>query len=191
MNLTKKVILASQSPRRRELLQALNVDFQVRVKEVDESFDATMPAAEVAEFLACKKASAYDLSADELLITSDTVVVVDGKVLGKPIDRADAINMIESMSGKTHQVISAYCLRTANEQISGDAVTAVTFRNLSIDEIQFYVDTYKPFDKAGAYGIQEWIGMVGIEEIKGSYYNVMGLPVDKIYQALQAYRHQE
>ncbi|WP_053404555.1 Maf family nucleotide pyrophosphatase [Persicobacter sp. CCB-QB2] len=181
----KKIILASQSPRRRELLAAMRFPFEAISLDVDESFPADMPAEEVAAYLAEKKAKAYTLKTDELVIASDTVVVVDGKVLGKPADADEAFQMLQSMSGKQHQVISGFCIRDEYQQVVGDETTEVFFRELEAEEINYYIEHYKPYDKAGAYGIQEWIGMIGISRIEGSYYNVMGLPVQQVYEELK------
>ena len=160
-----KIILASNSPRRKELLGGLGVDFEVKVlKGVDESYPDTLPAKDVAEYIATEKAAAYTVQEDELLITADTVVIVGQDILGKPKDAADACCMLRELSGKTHQ--------------------DVTFKQLSDAEIEHYVDKYKPFDKAGAYGIQEWIGYIGVTALNGSYYNVMGFPVQRVYEEL-------
>ena len=183
-----KIILASNSPRRKELLAGLDVDFEVRVlKGVDESYPATLPTAEIAEYIALKKAAAYReaMAADELIITADTIVVLNDEVLGKPKDAADACRMLHELSGKTHQVVTGVVLTTKGQQEHFSVVSNVTFKELTDDEINYYVETYKPMDKAGAYGIQEWIGYVGCTRLEGSYFNVMGLPVQKLYQHLQ------
>lgn len=182
-----KLILASNSPRRRELLAGLDVDFEVRVLPgIDESYPETLPAVEVAEYIALKKAEAYRgmLADGELVITADTVVIVGGEVLGKPADAAVATQMLRKLSGCTHQVITGVCLTTRDRTEHFSVTTEVTFRELSDDEIQYYIKKYQPFDKAGAYGIQEWIGYVGCTGLSGSYYNVMGLPVQRIYAEL-------
>ncbi|MGW8123472.1 Maf family nucleotide pyrophosphatase [Roseivirga echinicomitans] len=185
MNLPYHLILASKSPRRQELLRSLEVDFEIRTKEVDESFPASMPVSEVAEFLAVKKSAAFeDLKANELVITSDTTVLNEGKILNKAENAEEAFEMIQSLSGKTHEVITGVCLRTSHKKVSFSEVTKVTFRVLETTEIEHYIKRYKPFDKAGAYGIQEWIGMVGIEKIEGDFYNVMGLPLHRLYKQL-------
>ena len=180
-----KIVLASHSPRRQELLKGLGVDFSVNViNGIDESYPATMPKEEVAEHLAVKKYEAYTVGEDELLITADTIVVVDDEILGKPKDAADARRMLRTISGRTHKVVTGVCLATATECRSFSVVTEVTFRQLRDSEIDYYVERYKPFDKAGAYGIQEWIGYVGVEGIRGSYYNVMGFPVQRVYEEM-------
>lgn len=180
-----KIVLASHSPRRQELLKGLGVDFSVNViNGIDESYPATMPKEEVSEHLAVKKHEAYTVGEDELLITADTIVVVDDEILGKPKDAADARRMLRTISGRTHKVVTGVCLATATECRSFSVTTEVTFRQLRDSEIDHYVERYKPFDKAGAYGIQEWIGYVGVEGIRGSYYNVMGFPVQRVYEEM-------
>ena len=183
-----KIILASNSPRRRELLAGLGYPFEVRVMDgIDESYPASLPASEVARYIAGKKAAAYRavIKPDELIITADTVVIVDDDILGKPKDEADAVRMLREISGRTHHVTTGVCLLTARQERCFDVTTEVTFKTLSDEEIAYYVAQYKPFDKAGAYGIQEWIGYIGVTGLNGSYYNVMGLPVQRIYQELQ------
>ena len=180
-----KIILASNSPRRKELLGGLGVDFEVKeLKGVDESYPDTLPAKDVAEYIATEKAAAYTVQEDELLITADTVVIVGQDILGKPEDAADACRMLRELSGKTHQVVTGVCLTTSKEQRRFSVTTDVTFKQLSDAEIEHYVDKYKPFDKAGAYGIQEWIGYIGVTALNGSYYNVMGFPVQRVYEEL-------
>ena len=180
-----KIILASNSPRRKELLGGLGVDFEVKVLNgVDESYPDTLPAKDVAEYIATEKAAAYTVQEDELLITADTVVIVGQDILGKPKDVADACRMLRELSGKTHQVVTGVCLTTSKEQRRFSVTTDVTFKQLSDAEIEHYVDKYKPFDKAGAYGIQEWIGYIGVTALNGSYYNVMGFPVQRVYEEL-------
>ena len=180
-----KIILASNSPRRKELLGGLGVDFEGQVlKGVDESYPDTLPAKDVAEYIATEKAAAYTVQEDELLITADTVVIVGQDILGKPKDSADACRMLRELSGKTHQVVTGVCLTTSKEQRRFSVTTDVTFKQLSDAEIEHYVDKYKPFDKAGAYGIQEWIGYIGVTALNGSYYNVMGFPVQRVYEEL-------
>ena len=179
-----RLILASQSPRRRQLLSEAGIEFTLAPRfECEESFPEDMPAAEVAEYLSGLKSEAYphELGQSDILLTADTVVIVDGVILGKPADRAEAIAMIKSLSGNQHEVATGVTLRSGEKRRSFTAVSKVRFRNLSDEEILYYVDTYKPMDKAGAYGIQEWIGYVGIEGIEGSFYNVMGLPVQRLY----------
>lgn len=180
-----KIILASNSPRRKELLGGLGVDFEVRVmKGVDEAYPDTLPAKDVAEYISREKASVYDVADDELLITADTVVIVGDDILGKPKDADDAHRMLREISGRTHQVVTGVCLTTAKEQRSFSVVTDVTFKQLSDEEIDFYIRNYRPYDKAGAYGIQEWIGYIGVTGLNGSYYNVMGFPVQRVYEEL-------
>ena len=177
------LILASNSPRRRELLSGLGIEFEVRVMPgIDESYPS-MPASDVAGFIAEKKAQAYlpHLRDDELLITADTVVIVDDEILGKPADAVDAHRMLRQLSGRTHQVITGVCIATNRD---ASVSTDVTFKQLSDEEIDYYITHYRPFDKAGAYGIQEWIGYIGVTGLCGSYFNVMGLPVQRIYQEL-------
>ena len=190
MELSHKLILASNSPRRKELLAGLDVQFEVRVLQgIDEGYPATLPTAEIAEYIAQKKAAAYreTIAADELVITADTIVVLDDEVLGKPKDAADARRMLRELSGRTHQVITGVVLTTRERQEHFSVVSDVTFKQLTDSEIDYYVDTYRPMDKAGAYGIQEWIGYVGVTRLEGSYFNVMGLPVQRIYEALKRF----
>ena len=182
-----KLILASNSPRRRELLAGLDVDFDVKVLQgIDESYPDDTPVGQVPVFLAQAKAEAYreGLADDELVITADTVVVLDDMVLGKPSSHEEACEMLRALSGRTHQVITGVCLTTTSLQRTLSVVSDVTFKTFTEDEIAYYVDHYKPYDKAGAYGIQEWIGYVGVTALRGSYFNVMGLPVQRIYQEL-------
>ena len=180
-----KIILASNSPRRKELLGGLGVDFEVQVLNgVDESYPDTLPAKDGADYRATEKAAAYTVQEDELLITADTVVIVGQDILGKPKDAADACRMLRELSGKTHQVVTGVCLTTSKEQRRFSVTTDVTFKQLSDAEIEHYVDKYKPFDKAGAYGIQGWIGYIGVTALNGSYYNVMGFPVQRVYEEL-------
>ncbi len=181
------IILASNSPRRRELLAGLGLPFEVRVLEgIDESYPASLPVPDVAKYISEKKADAYRaiLKPKHLIITADTVVIVDDKILGKPKDEAEAVLMLHEISGRTHQVTTGVCLLTTAFKHSFSVTTDVTFKTLSDEEILYYVHNYKPFDKAGAYGIQEWIGYIGVTQIVGSYYNVMGLPVQRIYNEL-------
>ncbi len=187
LNSKYKIILASNSPRRRELLAGIDVDFEVRViPDIDESYPSSLPVDQVAGFISQKKADAYlpTLHDDELVITADTVVIVGQEVLGKPADEEEARTMLHKLSGKTHQVTTGVCLVTRHHRESFSVTTDVTFKILSDDEIDYYIRTYRPFDKAGAYGIQEWIGYIGVTSLHGSYFNVMGLPVQRIYEAL-------
>ena len=183
------LILSSNSPRRQELLRGVNIPFKVFVIDgIDESYPDDLPAEEIAEYIAIKKAAPYAeqlKGSDNTVLTADTVVVCDGKVMGKPKDDADACRMLRFLSGKTHQVYTGVCLTSTEQQRHFSVKTDVTFRELTDEEISYYVSTYKPLDKAGAYGIQEWIGYIGITGINGSYYNVMGLPVQRIYKELK------
>ena len=187
-NLKKyKVILASNSPRRKELLAGLGVDYEVRtLPDVDESYPETLQGADIPLYIAKEKADAYVamMQPGELMITADTIVWLDDKVLGKPWDREDALQMLRTMSGRTHEVFTGVCITTTDWQRSFTAQTEVRFATLSEDEIIYYVDNFKPMDKAGAYGVQEWIGFIGVENISGSYYNIMGLPVQRLYREL-------
>lgn len=187
-NLNKyRIVLASNSPRRRELLSGLGISYEVRVlPDVEESYPASLPVGEIAEYIAREKAEAYKsvMTDDELLITADTVVVCKGEVMGKPVDEADARRMLHKLSGCTHQVTTGVCLTTTGAHRSFSVTTNVSFKNLSDEEIDYYVANYHPMDKAGAYGIQEWIGYIGVTGLEGSYFNVMGLPVQRIYKEL-------
>ena len=179
-----RLILASQSPRRRQLLADAGIEFELAPRfECEESFSQDMPAAEVAEYLSNLKSEAYPepLGEKDILLTADTVVIACNRILGKPADRAEAIAMITMLSGCEHEVVTGVTLRSAERVKRFSVSSKVHFRALSQEEIEYYVDTYKPFDKAGSYGLQEWIGYVGIEGIEGSFYNVMGLPVQRLY----------
>ena len=183
-----KIILASNSPRRKELLGGLDVDFEVRVMPgIDESYPDSLPTQEIAQFIATKKANAYKevIADDELVITADTIVICDDEVLGKPSNADDAKRMLTMLSGRTHQVVTGVCLTAKNSQRAFSVTTDVTFDNLTDDEIEHYITKYKPFDKAGAYGIQEWIGYIGVTRLEGSYFNVMGFPVQRVYRELK------
>ena len=178
------IILASNSPRRRELLRGLDIDFEVRVlPDIEENYPETLATPDIPVYIATEKAAAYkDLMTDrDLIITADTVVVLGDEVLGKPADLDDARRMLRELSGRTHQVITGVCLMTRQRQRSFAVTTDVTFKTLSDEEIDYYVKKYQPLDKAGAYGIQEWIGYIGVTSLNGSYFNVMGLPVQRIY----------
>ena len=184
------VILASNSPRRRELLADLGIDFQVKtLKGVDESYPHDLPVLEIAEYISRKKAHAYksQMSADQLIITADTVVILGDEVLGKPADAADARRMLRELSGKTHKVVTGVTIATTCNIKSFSAVTDVEFAPLSDEDINYYVDHFRPLDKAGAYGIQEWIGCMGVRHISGSFYNVMGLPLHRLYCELNQF----
>ena len=188
-NLNKyKVVLASNSPRRKELLSGLGIEYTVRTMlDVDESFPDSLKGEEIPAYIANEKAKAYQavMKEDELVITADTIVWIDGKVLGKPETKMDAVNMLKTLSGCEHQVITGVCLTTTEWQKSFTATTDVTFAELTDEEIEYYVHRYSPMDKAGAYGVQEWIGFIGVESISGSYFNVMGLPIQRLYGELK------
>ena len=183
-----RLILASASPRRRELLADCDLDFVLAEKfECEECYPADLAAEKVAEYLSQLKSNAYPhpLCEGDILLTADTVVILGDKILGKPHSEAEAIEMISSLSGATHKVVTGVTLRTMEQTISFSAESLVTFRQLDAEEVSYYVEKYRPMDKAGAYGIQEWIGYIGIEGIEGSFYNVMGLPVQRLYTALK------
>ena len=182
-----KITLASNSPRRKDLLAGLGVQYQVKVlPDIDESYPEGMEGVEIPRYIACKKANAYlaSMEADELVITADTIVWLDGRVMGKPKDEKEANLMLHALSGHTHQVITGVCLTTSKFQRSFSVMTDVSFATLSDAEIEYYIRNYRPMDKAGSYGIQEWIGFIGVENISGSYFNVMGLPVQRLYTEL-------
>jgi len=183
-----RIVLASKSPRRQQLLSDMGIDFTVRTQETDESFPDALEVRNVARFLAEKKAKALtaSLREDEVLITADTTVIVDEVILGKPDDAAGAAAMLKQLSGKAHDVITGVCITTPEKSTSFSDTTKVYFRHLKADEIQYYIQNHTPYDKAGSYAIQEWIGMVGIEKIAGSYFNVVGLPTEKLYSILKA-----
>ena len=184
------VILASNSPRRRQLLSGLDIDYEVKVlPDIAESYPENLPTEEIPRYIAAEKAEAYRklMAPKDLIITADTVVVLGDEVLGKPVDADDARRMLRELSGKTHQVMTGVCLMTLEKQHSFTVITDVTFKVLSDEEINYYVEKYQPLDKAGAYGIQEWIGYIGVTGLKGSYFNVMGLPVQRIYQELMSF----
>ena len=188
-NLKKfNVVLASNSPRRKELMSGLGIDYVVKtLPDVDESYPGTLRGEEIPAYISREKADAYKklIQPDELLITADTIVWLDGEVLGKPKDKEDAVRMLRKLSGASHQVITGVCLTTKDWQKSFTATTDVTFVALTDEEIDYYVGKYAPMDKAGAYGVQEWIGFIGVEAISGSYFNVMGLPIQRLYKELK------
>ena len=188
-NLNKyKIILASNSPRRKELLSGSGVEYEVKtLPDVDESYPDGLSGEEIAKHIARGKAEAYRLliQADELVITADTIVWLDGTVMGKPKDEEEAKDMLMRLSGKTHQVITGVCLTTASMQKTFATVTDVTFAILTDEEVDYYVTRFQPMDKAGSYGVQEWIGFVGVENLSGSYFNVMGLPIQRLYTELK------
>jgi septum formation protein len=182
----RPLILASSSPRRQYLMKEAGFDFTVEKPDVEEDFPSTMPVEQVAKYLAAKKAEFFRPQIhDEIIVTADTVVILSGKIMNKPSDRAEAIHMLSSLSGKTHLVMTGVCILSKEKEESFDDTTEVTFQPLTKKEIEFYVDNYKPYDKAGAYGAQDWIGMVAIQRISGSYFNVMGLPIHKVYEHLK------
>ena len=183
-----RLILASASPRRRELLAACDLEFTLAEKfECEERYPADLAADKVAEYLSQLKSNAYPhaLGEKDILLTADTVVILGDKILGKPHSEEEAVEMISSLSGATHKVVTGVTLRTAKQTISFSAESLVSFRTLDAEEVRYYVEKYRPLDKAGAYGIQEWIGYIGIEGIEGSFYNVMGLPVQRLYATLK------
>jgi septum formation protein len=184
------IILASKSPRRQELLRGMGVDFEILTKETPEDYPTDLPLDEVPKYLSLQKSLAFtdeELPVDYLLITSDTVVICEGEILGKPKDREDAARMLRLLSGKTHHVVTGVTVRTVEKTESFAVRSDVTFAQLDTDEIDYYIENCLPFDKAGAYGIQEWIGYVGISGLEGSFYNVMGLPTRKLYQCLKTF----
>ena len=184
------IILASNSPRRRELLSGLDLDFEVKVlPDIEENYPDHLETPEIPVYIATEKAAAYKglMAEHDLIITADTVVVLGDEVLGKPVDLDDARRMLRELSGKTHQVITGVCLMTRTRQRSFSVTTEVSFKELSDAEIDYYVEKYRPLDKAGAYGIQEWIGYIGVTSLNGSYFNVMGLPVQRIFNELQQF----
>ena len=179
------VILASGSPRRQQFFRDLDIDFSIQLKEIEEIYPENLKGVAITDYLSNLKSDAFStLNDNDLLITSDTIVWLEGKALGKPKDAKDAFTMLRAMSGKKHEVITSVCLKSTSFQKIINDITIVTFKELSDDEIHYYINNYKPFDKAGAYGIQEWIGFIGIEKIEGSYFNVVGLPVHKLYKEL-------
>ncbi len=185
----KRLILASGSPRRQQLIRDLGFDVEVRVKSVDESFSADLKREQVAVYLAEKKADALigDLDADEILITGDTIVCLDDQILNKPQDAEEAFEMLAQLSDKTHSVITGVCIASSTKKVVFYDETRVTFRALTDDEIHHYIATFEPFDKAGGYGIQEWIGCIGIIQMQGSFYNVMGFPLHRVYEELAGF----
>ncbi|MPM39898.1 Septum formation protein Maf [bioreactor metagenome] len=183
------LILASNSPRRKELLSGIDIEYEIRtLPDIEEEYTNDIPLENVAEFLAGKKAAAYLslIKEDELLITADTVVLLNDKIYGKPVDNADARQMLRDLSGRTHRVITGVCLTTTKKQVAFSDTARVTFAELTDEEIGYYVEKYRPLDKAGAYGVQEWIGYVAVKHIEGSYFNVMGLPIHRVYEELKS-----
>jgi septum formation protein len=184
------IILASQSPRRKELLSGLNIPFTIQVIDVDETYPAELVGVDIPMYLAEKKANAYSsvMANNTLLITADTIVWHEGQVFNKPTDRESAFNMLQSLSGKTHQVITGVCISSIDKRKTFHVISEVRFSKINEDEINYYLDNFQPYDKAGAYGVQEWIGYVGVEHISGSYFNVMGLPVQRLYTELKRWK---
>jgi septum formation protein len=182
----EKIILASQSPRRKQLLEWAEVNFEIIVKETEETFPPTLPIAEIPVFIARQKALAVkaEVGDDRIILAADTVVVLNDQVIGKPRDRKDALQILSALSGTHHQVITGVVIRQNEKEVAFSQSTDVKFHELTTDQLAFYVDKYKPYDKAGAYAIQEWIGVVGIETINGDFYNVMGLPVSRVIREL-------
>jgi septum formation protein len=182
-------ILASKSPRRNQLLKSLGIAFQVKTKEVEENYPENLQKEEIPVFLAELKAKPFltNLTRNDLLITADTIVWKNGEVLGKPANKEEAAEMLHFLSGSEHQVISGVCLSSADKTKSFYSISDVRFKSLTEKEIEYYISEFKPFDKAGAYGIQEWIGIIGITHIEGSFYNVMGLPIQKLYDEIQKF----
>ena len=185
----KHLILASKSPRRQMLLKGLEVEFEIRTRDTDESWPEDMDRTQVAEYIAKKKAAAFDgeLKPGDVLITSDTTVYLNGELLEKPADRADALRMLGELNGQTHTVYTAVCITSLEKQVSFTDATHVTFGQMTPDELEHYVDVYQPYDKAGAYGAQEFMGYVGVEKLEGSYFTVMGLPLHLLYGALKEF----
>ncbi len=185
----KKLILGSKSPRRKELLEGLGIPFTIRTKDTDESFPSSTLPFDVPLFIANKKAKALteEAAMDEIILCADTVVIINNTILGKPTNENEAINMLQLLSGKTHDVITGVVIASKEKTITFDVATKVTFKTLDTEEIKHYVVNYKPFDKAGAYGIQEWIGFIGVTTITGSYFNVVGLPTHEVYEALKSF----
>ncbi len=185
MPLKRPLILASSSPRRQYLMKEAGFTFTVEKPDVDETFPPELPPDQVAKYLAEKKAEFFRLQMkNEIVLTADTVVILDNKILNKPADRMEALGMLSNLSANTHKVVTGVCILSKEKEESFDDTTEVTFQRLTQQEIEFYVDHFKPYDKAGAYGAQDWIGMVAIQKIVGSYFNVMGLPIHKVYQHL-------
>ena len=182
-----QIILGSQSPRREELLSGLNIPFETAVINVEESYPREIVGVDIPMYLAEKKANAYETKLDEntMLITADTIVWLEGRVYNKPKDKEDATAMLKNLSGKTHQVITGVCISTKSKRKIFHVISEVRFTRLTDQEIEFYLENFHPYDKAGAYGIQEWIGYIGVEYIEGSYFNVMGLPVQRLYTELK------
>ncbi len=180
------LILASGSPRRQLFFKELGLDFEIRLKEINEVYPTHLKGSEITDYLSKLKAQSFidELNDNDVLITADTIVWMDGKAIGKPKNKQESIKMLKKLSNRTHQVISSFCITSSSNQIVVNDTTHVTFSDLNTSEINYYIDKFKPFDKAGSYGIQEWIGYIGIEKIEGSYFNVMGFPIQKFYQTI-------
>ncbi len=184
----KSIILASQSPRRKEILSLLNLEFTVEVKSIDEIFPKDLKTSKVAEYLAKLKASVFtNIKDEQVIITADTVVILNDTILGKPKDKAEATEMLHRLSNRGHEVITGVCLKSAQKSIAFSSSTKVYFKDLTDAEIDYYIENYKPYDKAGSYGIQEWIGAIGITKIEGSYFNVVGLPIQELNEQLKKF----
>ena len=180
------LILASGSPRRQNFFKELDLDYEIRLKEIEEDYPHHLKGSEITDYLSKLKAESFvnELNENDILITADTIVWLDGKAIGKPQNKQESIKILQKLSNKTHQVISSFCITSASNQIVENDTTFVTFSELNDSEINYYINNFKPFDKAGSYGIQEWIGYIGIEKIEGSYFNVMGFPIQKFYQSI-------
>ena len=181
----KNIILASKSPRRKELLELLDLNFTVEITEVNEVYPENLEVIKVAKYLANLKADAFtNIPTDTVVITADTIVILDEQILGKPKDKAEAIKMLKTLSNRSHKVITGVCIKSKDKTVSFSNTTKIFFKELSSSEIEYYIENYKPFDKAGSYGIQEWIGAIGITKIEGSYFNVVGLPIQELNERL-------
>lgn len=180
------LILASGSPRRQLFFKELGLDFEIRLKEINEVYPTHLKGSEITDYLSKLKAQSFidELNDNDILITADTIVWMDGKAIGKPQNKLESVKMLKKLSNRTHQVISSFCITSSSNQIVENDTTHVTFSDLNASEINYYIDKFKPFDKAGSYGIQEWIGYIGVEKIEGSYFNVMGFPIQKFYQTI-------
>jgi septum formation protein len=183
-----KLVLGSNSPRRKQILEEAGIRFTVRIKDTAENYPSELNVIEVPSYLARLKSKAFSEIGDETIITADTIVLLEGIILGKPSDYKEAFSMLQSLSGKMHQVITGVCIINKDAEVIFSEITDVYFKKLSDAQINYYLENYKPYDKAGAYGIQEWLGMVGIEKISGSYFNVMGLPIHRLYEELKKLR---
>ena len=184
----KNIILASKSPRREELLNLLNLDFKIEITEVNEVYPDNLEVNKIAEYLANLKANGFkSIHNDTIVITADTIVILDKQILGKPKNKTEAAKMLLSLSNRNHKVMTGVCIKSKDKTISFSNTTKVFFKELTSSEINFYIENYKPFDKAGSYGIQEWIGAIGITKIEGSYFNVVGLPINQLYKNLKEY----